>query len=125
MSETGKTILTRTTRYSVILCAVAALVCWLIFPAEGLAIALSIAAGGFAGLLGLFLIIRFTGALSTAPGGQVRGRAFASYLVRYLLYGALMVLTHLAGGSLLGFLAGFVCTHLSLLFYSYSLRKES
>lgn len=124
MSETGKTMLACSSRVTLLLCIVAAGAGWLLFPDQGPGIALGVFAGGLSSLMGLVLIIRFIGSLCRNTGGQVKGRAFASYLVRYLLYGAVMILTVLAGGNLLGFLAGFAAGKLSLLFYSYSLRKE-
>lgn len=124
MSRTGKDMLTFSSRTTLLLCLAAAGIGWLLFPQQVIGIALGIFAGGLSGLVGLVLIIQFTGSLCQTQSTQVKGRAFASYLVRYLLYGAVMVLTMLAGGNLLGFLVGFVCSKLSLLFYSCLVRKE-
>lgn len=125
MSSTGRSIFSKACVYTAALALPAALLAWVLFPAEGWKAPAGVAGGALIGLFGLWLIIGFSAQVTGMSASSAKSRAAAGFALRYILYGILMAALALCGIPLLAVLAGFLCSKLALLIYSYSLRKES
>lgn len=78
--------------------------------------------GALMSIAGLYAIVGYTRSLTTDTASKIR--ALLNYSVRYLFYGAVMLLAAFAGIPVLSLLAGFLCGKLALIYYSFKIRKE-
>lgn len=108
---------------TLVLMAVACILCFLLFPAyrkEGIS---GILIGSLTGIIGFNMITNMVGRIdSDMP--DIKARAIRSYVRRYLLYAVIFALSVIAGANILGLLVGMLLHKASILLYSYKHRKE-
>ena len=115
-----KRLFVETTKDSLLLalpCACAAFFCF------GWLSGLGVVVGVVTGQVGLWMIIRFTKSITTHKKADRAG--LTQYVLRYCMYGIVMVVFTCVHVPVLAMLAGFMCSKGALLMYSRKLRKEA
>ncbi|EOS62112.1 hypothetical protein C815_00124 [Firmicutes bacterium M10-2] len=115
-----KKLFVQTTKYAVILGILCVCFAFVFF---GMPSAIGICVGVVTGQLGLVMIIRFARTIGSQAKANRSG--LKQYVLRYFMYGIIMVIFAYIGVPVLSVLIGFMCTKGAILMYSQKLRKEA
>lgn len=110
-------------RYTIVLASLLSLSGLLLFPDEGKAIAVGILIGALCGLIGFQMIIHSANALQ-ANDTDPKGKAYRAYLLRYLMYAAIFILSIQQGANIIALLIGILAHKSCILIYTYRCGKE-
>ena len=83
---------------------------------------IGIVAGALIGIIGFSMIVLMSETIS--QNQNPKGKAFRSYLVRYIFYGCMFALFMLRGIPVLSLLVGMLCHKTSMYIYTFMKRKE-
>ena len=85
-------------------------------------VTIGIIAGTMIGMIGFSMIVLMSETISQNP--NPKGKAYRSYLLRYVFYGCMFALFMLRGVPVLSLLIGILCHKTSMYVYAFIKRKE-
>lgn len=83
---------------------------------------LSVFIGGMMAMVGFVWIVFSTQKVITSP--KATALAMTSYLLRYLFYGGILLISILSGLNIVASLVGFLCINFAIKLNTYLQRKE-
>jgi hypothetical protein len=87
-----------------------------------LKVAIGIIAGAMIGIIGFSMIVLMSETITQNP--NPKGKAFRSYLLRFIFYGCLFALFMVRGVPVLALFVGMLCHKSSMYIYTFMKRKE-
>ena len=107
---------------TVVMAVVVAIVAGIIWNDDILNVSGGVIIGALVGLIGFQMITHMTKDIEHAGNAQLAG--LFGYLMRFVIYAVIFVLSILAGINMLGILAGFTCHKVAIVAYSIRSGKE-